>query len=102
IPFGANFPSIGLNTSGTVANAHTPATFNLTPGNINWNTTGGAIFPVAAPTTMGSVTYSGVTCTPSLSTINGVVNYKGTPCPMSSIDPNFHEPYAAEWNLDIQ
>jgi hypothetical protein len=101
IPFGANFPSISGYTPSAVANAHTPVTFNLTPGLINWNTTGGAIFPAAAPTTIGGVIYDGVTCTPLSSTINGVV-FKGTPCPMSSIDPSFHEPYAGEWNLDVQ
>jgi hypothetical protein len=89
-PFGANIPSIGLNNSGTDINAHNQATFRLTPATINWNTTGVPIFAVSAPVVVNGVTYSGVTCTPS------------SQCSVSTIDPNFHEAYAAEWNLDIQ
>ncbi len=36
-PFGANVPSIGLNQSGTAANAHTAEALPLTSGNYNWN-----------------------------------------------------------------
>ena len=54
-PFGANFPSIGVNNSGTAANLHTPATFNIVacaqpscPGQWNWNLTGAPVFPTAS------------------------------------------------------
>lgn len=95
-PFGANFPSIGVNNSGTAINALTPATFNITcatsfcPGTWNWNLTGGPVFPTAGTTTFGGTTYTGVTCLPA------------TPCVTGAINPNLHQPYAAEWNLDIQ
>ena len=28
--------------------------------------------------------------------------FNGTPCVTGAINPNLHQPYAAEWNLDIQ
>jgi hypothetical protein len=100
-PFGANFPSIAVNNSGTAANLHTPATFNIScasascPGEWNWNLTGPSVFPSAQPTTVGGVTYTGVTCAPA-----GTPNT--SPCVTGAINPNLQQPYAAEWNLDIQ
>ena len=44
-PFGANFPSIGVNNSSTAINANTPQTGNFTAAQLNWNTTGATIFP---------------------------------------------------------
>ena len=47
-PFGANFPSLGINTSGTANNIHTPSNFSLTASQLNWNLAG-PVFPSAAP-----------------------------------------------------
>ncbi len=102
VPFGANFPSIGVNNSGTAINTHSPATFNITcatsncPGSWNWNQTGPAIFPTAGTSVINGVAYTGVTCSPA------AAPYNGTPCVTGAINPNLHQPYAAEWNLDIQ
>ena len=88
-PFGANFPGIGVNNSGTAINAHTPDTLNLAAGSFSWNLTG-PIFPVAANQVVNGVTYSGVTCTAA------------TPCSTGTTAPNWSEPSTAEWNLDVQ
>ena len=96
VPFGANFPDLGINTSGTAANAHSPALFPLNGGQLTW-TIAGPVFPGnAAFTDAKGVTYTGLTCT-SPSTPNGP-----GPCPTTGVDPNFREPYVASWNLDIQ
>src|SRR5665213_979856 len=94
-PFGANFPTIGVNNSGTLINAHTFANFNLTGGQINWNTAanlppGAFMFPTTNPVTIGGVTYTGLTCTPS------------TPCQAGATDPNFSQGKSAQWNIDVQ
>ncbi len=95
VPFGANFPELGINTSGTAANAHSPALFPLTGGQIIWSVAG-PVFPGNAAFTNAGVTYTGLTCTsPSLANGPG-------PCPTTGVDPNFREPYVASWNLDIQ
>lgn len=97
VPFGANFPSIGVDNSSTALNAHSPARFTLgacatsfCAGQWNWNLTGVPVFPTAGTTVFNGATYTGVTCTPT------------TPCQTSSVNPNFRQPHAAEWNLDIQ
>jgi len=101
-PFGANFPSINVNNTGTSINQHTPANFAFTcatascPGTWNWNQTGAPVFPTAAPTVINGVTYTGVTCAPAAPPFNG------TPCSTGAMDPNLRQPFAAEWNLDIQ
>ena len=86
-PFGANFPSLGVNTTGTALNANytsvqlgnrCPATSTTCAGGFNWS--GNPIFP-------GSVSF---TCSP------------GAPCPVIGVDPNFKEPYSVQWNLDVQ
>ena len=64
VPFGANFPTLNINTSGTQANLHTPDQPSLTPGQINWNQTGPTIFPNGS-VTVNSTNYTGVTCTPA-------------------------------------
>ena len=53
-PFGANFPSIGVNNSGTDISLHTPDSITLSncatsvvPWQWNWNLTGAPIFPTA-------------------------------------------------------
>jgi hypothetical protein len=97
VPFGANFPSIGVNNSGTDINAHTPAQPNLVGcgasacgvGQLNW-TTAGPIFPTTAPQTINGVNYTGASCTPA------------SPCTLPAVDPNFLDAYSAQWNLDIQ
>jgi len=94
VPFGANFPDLGINTSGTAINAHSPVL--LTAGPYNWSIAG-PVFPGnAAFTDAKNITYTGLTCT-SPATANGP-----GPCPTAAVDPNFRTPYVASWNLDIQ
>jgi Carboxypeptidase regulatory-like domain/TonB dependent receptor len=95
-PFGANVPSIGLNTSGTAVNLHTPLQLALQgcgasacPGSFNWSIAG-PVFPGNSSTTIAGVTYTGPTCTAA------------TPCTTQAVNPDFHQPYSAQWNLDIQ
>jgi hypothetical protein len=95
-PFGANFPDLGINTSGTALNAHSPALFGLTKSQLIWSVAG-PVFPGnAAFTDAKGNTYTGLTCT-SPSTPNGP-----GPCPTAAVDPNFRTPYVASWNVDIQ
>ena len=85
-PFGANFPSLGINTTGTSLNANytsvqvgqrcNPAANPC--GAFNWN--GNPIFPTSV----------GFTCSPA------------APCPVIGADPNFKQPYSVQWNLDVQ
>ncbi len=96
VPFGANFPDLGINTSGTALNAHSPALFGLTTGQLIW-TPAGPVFPGNSTfTDAKGIKYTGLTCT-SPATANGP-----GPCPTSAVDPNFRTPYVASWNLDIQ
>ena len=92
VPFGANFPSIGLNNSGTAVNAHTPDQISVAQQNFTW-TLNGPVFPSTAPQNIGGTIYSGVTCMPLA---------LGTPCATNNVDPNYRQPGAAEWNLDVQ
>jgi hypothetical protein len=103
VPFGANFPSLGVNNSGTTVNAHTPVQPTLTcssanncnssavsiPGELNWNLAG-PIFPSTAAQVINGVTYTGATCTAA------------APCPLPAVDPHFLDPYSMQWNLGIQ
>lgn len=110
-PFGANFPlaNPSVNTSGTAINAHTPEQFNLGASQINW-TTAGPVFPAGLSTTLvnGSTqtTYTGITCLPAtLPPGFSVTPTSDAPSPCSfvaAVDPKYHTPWAAEWNLDIQ
>ena len=99
VPFGANVPSIGVNTSGKLVNVFTSDNPTLPAGSITWNTTG-PVFPLQLPAING-VTYTGATCT-----YNGEAGVQlafVTQCPTNaSTNPNFHTPRIAEWNLDIQ
>ncbi len=88
-PFGANFPSLGINTSGTAINIHTPNSFSLSASQLIWSLAG-PVFPSAAPTTINGITYTGVTCSVQ------------APCPTNAIAQNFTTPYTPEWNVDIQ
>jgi Carboxypeptidase regulatory-like domain len=87
-PFGANFPSLGINTSGTAVNEHSTIQASKTSG-FNW-TIAGPVFPTANITNVGGVNYTGITCTAA------------SPCPTGAVDPNFRQPHVLEWNLDIQ
>src|SRR6185437_15514697 len=62
-PFGANFPSIGVNNSGSAINAHTSSQFDLVGGQIHWNLAG-PVFPsnTSLTTTTGQ-TFTGTSCT---------------------------------------
>ena len=53
--------------------------------------------PVLSTTIIGGVTYTGQTCAPC-----GLRAFNGHALPARVLDPNFHQPFAAEWNLDIQ
>jgi hypothetical protein len=95
-PFGANVPSIGLNNSGKDINLHTPAQLSLQgcgasvcPGSFNWSIAG-PVFPGNQTQVVNGVAYTGVTC------------YVTTPCTTQAVNPNFRQPYSAQWNLDIQ
>ena len=103
-PWGANFPSIGVNNSGTEANQFTAARIALSacatsvcPGQWNWNLTG-PVFPTSNTAfAFGGQNYTGVSCGPP----NNVI--PGAPvCQTGGIDPNFQQAYTAEWNVDIQ
>jgi len=95
VPFGANFPDIGVNNSGTDINAHTAARFAIScktsscPGLWNWNTTGATIFPSLSTQTVPG--YSGLSCTAAV------------PCQTGGIDPNFRVGHpTALWNISLQ
>jgi hypothetical protein len=101
-PFGASVPSIGLNNSGTNINIHTPLQLalqgnQLTPG---W-TLAGPVFPGNASVAIAGTTYTGPICTfvgePGLP-----AGYTPTPCTTQAVNPDFRQPYSAQWNLDIQ
>jgi len=100
VPFGANFPDLGINTSGTAANVHSPATFHLPGSQLTW-TAAGPVFPgnqsYVIPNASGvPITYTGLTCTSPLDAAGP------GPCPTTGVQPNFRQPYVASWNLDIQ
>jgi len=106
-PFGANVPAIGLNNSGTDVNLHTPLQLalqsnQLTPG---WNLIG-PVFPGNSPlTTTGTFagTYTGPTCTfVGEAGLPSAKVYTPTPCTTQAVNPDFRQPYSAQWNLDIQ
>ncbi len=99
-PFGANYPDIGVNTSGTIQNQKTVNSYSLQASQINW-TTAGPIFPTAVAQVINGVTYTGVTCSQRTDTVNGKAN-SGSPCTVTSIDPNFRYPRVVEWSFDVQ
>lgn len=89
-PFGANFPSLKINTSGTQINAHSPDRLSFTsPAQFNWNLAG-PVFPISNTQVINGVTYTGVTCTAT------------TTCDTGSNDPNYKTTFSAQWNLDVQ
>lgn len=100
-PFGANFPDIGVNNSGTAINLHSAALYGLKATQMTWTNNATAVFPGNIPYTIGGVTYTGLTCTsPTTNLDNGKAG--PGPCPTFGVNPNFRTPYVAEWNLDIQ
>jgi len=115
-PFGANFPTIGkgINNSGTAINAHTPEQFSLASTQITWSNAG-PVFPAATAFMSNGQTYTGTSCDyqsglgglptwnqPPFNT-DGVTPFTPTPCSfIAAVDPNYHTPWAAEWNLDVQ
>ena len=99
-PAGANFPSLGVNTSGTERNLHTAVQPSLTGcgtptctsngvTGINW-TVAGPVFPTNNVVSVGGISYTGVTCTAN------------SPCPTGAVAPNFRNSHVVEWNVDIQ
>jgi hypothetical protein len=99
-PFGANFPSIGFNASGTTNNQFTPILLSVSAAQLKsgWNTSG-PVFPANASLTYNGVTYTGISCSPpNLAVTSG----QAIQCPTVTIANNFHSPYTAEWNLDVQ
>ena len=87
-PFGANFPSIGVNNSGSDVNAHTFSNFNLTGSQIspNWNTAANL-----GPNTFIFPTFP-----------NGLTCAAATPCQAGATDPNFSQGKSVQWNVDVQ
>ncbi len=94
-PFGANFPDLGINNTGTAVNLHSPALFSPSKGQLNWSVNG-PVFPGNIPYLINNATYTGLTCTASSA------NGEPGPCPTAAVDPNFRTPYVASWNLDMQ
>src|SRR5207245_4330527 len=102
-PCGANVPAIGLNTSGTDVNLHTPLQLALQQSQFIWSAAG-PVFPGnASLTTTGAFagTYTGPTCTyvgePGLPPSG----YTPTPCTTQAVNPTFPQPYTPQWNLHI-
>src|SRR5207302_5374935 len=64
------------------------------------------VFPINAPLgTTGAFagTYSGPSCTFTGEAGLPPANvYTPTPCFTQAVNPNFRQPYSAQWNLDIQ
>ena len=98
-PFGANVPSLGINTSGQAVNIHTPESLTLTPGTINWSIAG-PVFPVGTPTVVNGVPYTGTTCLSPTDVVTS--GPTPPPCETQGVNPNFVQPYIIAWNLDIQ
>jgi Carboxypeptidase regulatory-like domain len=88
-PFGANYPSLNINTSGTAINQHSTIQASLTSG-FTWNNSGAPVFPTANVTNVNGINYTGITCTAA------------SPCPTAAVAPDFREPHVMEWNLDVQ
>jgi len=106
-PFGANFPSIGVNTSGSTINQFTPILLSP-PVNLlqqGWQSNGAiSVFPVASLTTTGPFagTYTGISCSPLNLPVAPSSQSQPVQCPTVTIANNFHSPYTAEWNVDVQ
>jgi len=107
-PFGASFPDLGINTSGTDANLHTFANSNWSGSTINqitWNTAanlgGGTMFPAnARAIDSKGVVYTGPVCTGRPITVNGAI-LPSSPCQAGGMD-DYTEQKSVQWNLSIQ
>ena len=92
-PWGANFPTLGINNSGTVnkpvhCRAYRVGRLRniLLSGQWNWNQTGVPVFPSDTTSYMyNGQTYSGVSCAPTgaISTVS--------PCQTGGINPDFKQ-----------
>ena len=111
-PFGANYPDLGINTSGTQLNIHTPETLSIPGGSINWGATTlepnatQSVFPVGQPITVqtpNGTVVSNLTGTTCLSP-NDILKSGVLPpaCSTQGVDPNFVQPYVVAWNMDVQ
>ena len=97
-PFGANFPSIGVNNSGTAINAHTPVTpvltarmqISATTCHLNCRSTdlelAGPYSPVLPPRPLTASPILGLR-SPTTATVNGVPIRRACHC--RAVDPNF-------------
>jgi hypothetical protein len=111
-PFGANVPDVGINTSGSPLNAHTPESLTIPGSFINWtgntlepNATA-SVFPVGQPisvqTPNGNIV-SGLTGATCLSPNDNVTfGIKPPACTTQGVNPKFVQPYLVAWNLDVQ
>jgi hypothetical protein len=102
-PFGANFPTVGVNTCPQgppcpAINVHSAISAPIFGSQITWKNTvstnngtaTASIFP-KNQTIIGTTTYYGITCTPA------------SPCASNVIAQNFiPDTPVGEWNLDIQ
>jgi hypothetical protein len=110
-PFGANFPSIGVNNSGTAVNANTFTRESLSTAQLapNWNLAGNlpagvTIFPTTTqPVLINGTTYTGVTCTyagePGLPP---AALFTPVPCQTGATDANYTQAKSGQWNVDVQ
>jgi hypothetical protein len=111
-PFGANFPDVGINTSGTQLNIHTPETLSIPGSSIIWDATTlepnatQSVFPVGQPITVqtpnGTIVsnLTGTTClSPNDTLISGV---QPPACSTQGVNPKFVQPYVVAWNMDVQ
>jgi hypothetical protein len=95
--FGASYPSLGINNSGTDANLHSFVNSNYsgaTISQIKWNTTANlgsaTIFPATSSLTVNGVTYTGAVCTATAK------------CQVGGLDHDFAQPRSIQWNVDVQ
>jgi carboxypeptidase family protein/TonB-dependent receptor-like protein len=111
-PFGANVADLGINTSGSELNLHTPVALTIPGASVNWNANTlepnatGSVFPVGQPISVqlpnGSVV-SGLTGPTCLSPNDKVLSGVAPPaCSTQGVNPNFVQAHMVEWNVDVQ
>jgi len=109
-PFGANYPFLGINTSGTNVNKFSiTLTSPPVPGLVSGWQKNGPNNPIFTPPTLvvagapgnQNGTFTGLSCT-FYGEAGLPANYSPVPCATNNIDPNFQVPGAIEWNLGIQ
>ena len=57
------------------------------------------MFPSNQTVNINGVNYTGFSCTPPTGPFSSP--FFG-PCPVIGVDPNFKQPFSAQWNLDVQ